>query len=167
MPKGRTQVLHGQIVLTLSTLANNTAILGNTKIDASVQQEAQITKVKVHAEVTGKTAAEGPIIVGLSSGLSNAEIAEGMIADPQRMGDPGSSEQANRKIYPFLVIRKGVTAQAAIPEHLDVMRNISAPSWKTLEEDALSFFAFNRGAALTAGTVITILFTLVIKWGFD
>ncbi len=167
MPQGRTQVIHGDTQLTLGTLGNDIAILGNTKIDASVQQEAQIMKVKTYVEVRAKTTAEGPIIIGLSSGVSNAEIAEAMVADPQRIRDPGASEQANRKVYPFQVIGRVITGLSATPDHLGGLRDIRAPSWKTLEEDALSFFAFNRGAALTGGTIVNIIWAMVVRWGFD
>ncbi len=171
MPSGRTQVIHGQSKeIALSALTAKTAIVIDSLVDANTQQGHTLQRFRLYWEMKGKTAYQGPIVLGISSGMSIANLAEALQADPQLLGSP-ESEEGNRKVYPLYVIGDAATAvgnpASQIANHLK-MRNEPAPSWKTVEGQALEIFAWNADTAdLTTGTLITVIWSIVIKWEMD
>ncbi len=119
-------------------------------------------KIKLAISFKGKTVGEGPIVVGLSNlDLSNAEIAEAIIADPQHSEDTTGMEQTNRKIFPVWVIPAGLAAESEI----QMLRTIPYPWREVMEGSGLKFWAFNAdGNTLTTGTEITISGVIVGRW---
>ncbi len=172
MPSGRTQVIHGSVdELALGALVAGAAIIVDTLMDSGLEQGHTLKKFRLFWAMKGKTASQGPITIGLASGLTVAEIAEAMVADPQRFKDPGSSEQGNRKVFPLYVIPKSATSiqnmTSAIAQH-SKMINQPSPSWRTDELDSLIVFAFNHDSGnLTSGTLISLVWDLVFKWEMD
>lgn len=98
----------------------------------------------------GKTANEGPIVVGIAVGLTATEITEAMVADPQQRDDEGNS-RAKRPIWPLCTL--GYTATEDDMD-LKLMQSIS-PRWSIPEGDSLVWFAYAQGA-LSINTVVEI-----------
>ncbi len=167
MPSGRTQLSHQYSTgNALGTLGAATTLLVATRIDASQFQGAKIAKVKGYVSWSAKTATEGPIIWGVCAGVSAAEVTEALLADPQRMDDPGESEKGNRKVFPIGIIPAASTSSSvALAENPPFIRNWRVPSWSMLEEEAFNLFFFNRDSgALTTGTLIEFGLSVVTRW---
>ncbi len=171
MPTGRTQVIHDlDITLTLGTLAQNTALKVNAKVDNTREQGAEMEKVRAKMEWRGKTTNEGPIIVGISVDLSATEIAEALVADPQKFEDTGSANEANRKVFPIWkipFISTGSAVGSGADYAVTELRDVRMPSWHVMEGSFLGWWAFNVGAALTTGSLIHIAAGYVTKWMRD
>ncbi len=171
MPSGRTQVQHSSVKeAALGALAANTAI-EVLPVLTSNRQGAKISKCKFHAEMKGKTANQGPILVGLSAGVSIAEVAEALLASPVQFEDPGASEQANRKMYPVFVIGDAATGMgnpaSQILNHL-MYKHTGVPSWLINEDETFRWWAFNTDSApLTSGTLISVECVTVYQWERD
>ncbi len=163
----RTQLNHGDFTsIVLSTLASKSAKQTNTNIDGTREQGIKLRRIKANMTYTGKTAGEGPISVGLTAGLTAAEVAEAIVADPQRFEDPGSSEKANRRVFPVWFIGDGSTQTDTNPEqNTQLLVDIHAPTWEIPEEQALNWYAFNHDSgALTNGIGIDIINVIVYDW---
>ncbi len=172
MPKGRTQVIHGrQINAAVGALTANASMLLATLMDASLEQGHTIDKLKLYWELEGKTANEGPISLGIGSGLTAVQYGEAMNADPQNYLDEGKSEKGNRKAYILYVIGEECTAIQGSASQLrsDVrMLNEPVPSWKTIEGDSLDFFIhLHSSGSLTTGAILNLIWSMVIRWERD
>ncbi len=163
MPSGRTQVLHIDVDVLASTLAINTALRGNSKIDASRENGARITKLKLGVMYNGKASGDGPISYGISVGLTDTEIAEAILADPSgAMTAAGASDQANRKVFPLGVIPDGTRVESA--EDIQI-RTIHGFPFKEIDEGVtMAFYIFNHGSQLTTGLVVTFIGIAVTEW---
>ncbi len=104
-----TAVTVDTVDITLSTLGALTAILGAGKQDAARLQGMRFTKIKALMEFLGKTAGEGPLMVGYSIDAITAETGVALAADPQHRSDPSGVEQGF-KVVPLWVIPKAATA---------------------------------------------------------
>ncbi len=157
---GRQQVQHLSNELALLTLANLTALISNTNIDASRDQGVRIKQLKVAATIKGLTAGEGPIVWGLALELTAVEIAECLLADPQAMQDTDAADKANRRVFPI-----GVFTMDTASDDPQGFREVGFP-WKEIpEESTLKFYAWNTsGAALTTGAKITWNAAVVQEW---
>ncbi len=69
----RTQLTRDQTTIVVGTLAADASKQTNTKIDGARQQGIKVKRVKAGMTFNAKTTAEGPIEVGLTTGLSAAE----------------------------------------------------------------------------------------------
>ncbi len=169
MPSGRTQVIHRhERDNNLGALVASTAILLAQIMDSSLEQGHKLKKLKGTMEMKSKTAGQGPILIGISSGLDAAEVAEAIVADPQLHKDAGDSDESNRKVFPIWVLPEASTSMgnvsAAILDH-NKLENLRVPSWTTEEGRALNWFAHNLGSAdLTSGTTIQLTWAIVIEW---
>ncbi len=143
----------------LGTLALETAILAPTKIDAARLQGCIPRDIISHSSFAGKTTNEGPLVIGLSNGLSIAEIAEYFTADPQRFDDPGATEQSQR---PILVT--GFVGRHETVSLETVMRFMKWPGWHVKESTTIDFFVYNMGAALTTGTLVNHVINIRGDW---
>ncbi len=135
----------------LGTLGASTAMLSATKIDAARLQGAVPKDLGYAINFVGKTANEGPIFVGLSAGLSIAEVAEWFAADPQRQAEPNDAEASHRPVLVLDVLRRHETTSLGGRGR---WRTARWPGWHVREGVALDWFAINEGAALTTGTLI-------------
>lgn len=169
MPSGRQQVIHVFATLTLGTLASLTAFLANSPILSTNAQGFRLKQLKLSFSWRGKTAGNGPISVGLSQGLTVAQIAEAIVAAPTSSFAEAAVEQANRKVYPVGVIPVAATASGTLEGGPDPINHIQGNPWRDFPEgDSLDFYAFNhQGGALDAGTVISVVGVMVGEWSRD
>lgn len=94
------QILHETIATTLGALASQD-VLGrdSARIDGGTTQGFRVTKIEVQISFADKTAADGPVDIGISQkGLSASEIEECLEADPQGDTDIPATEQSMRVI---------------------------------------------------------------------
>ncbi len=150
-------------VIGLGTLGAGLVLKTATKVDATRENGIRIQKLMAAMTFAGKTATEGPIIVGLcSTDLSTTEIAEAIDADPQKPDDTPASEQVMRQVMPIWVIGTNDTASLAGPYRYE---EIPYPWKEVAEGDGLTWFAMNEdGSALTTGMTIEIQGFLVGEW---
>ncbi len=147
----------------LSTLGALTAIIDNTKIDAARLQGCIPRKFGFQSTFAGKTATEGPVLVGLSNGLTIGEIAEWIAADPQRFDDPGASEQSQRPAMILDVLGKSETT--VVGSTHPPWRFYKWPGWNIKEGQALNVFFFNAdGSGLTTGTIVDWALQVLGDW---
>ncbi len=161
----RKHIVHLSESITLGTLASRTALINNTNIDGNRRNGLLLDYIKGQISFTGKTAGEGPIIVGFcSSDLIVSEVAEAFGADPQNVNDPNVSEQAHREVYPVWSIGHGMTAMI----ELRSWQKIKYP-WRNVEEGkGLSLFVFNADASgLTTGMALSFDGIAIGEWGTD
>lgn len=172
MPSGRTQlVVNNLITISAGNLASKAAVITNTKVDTNRLQGARISKVKGACHWRSKTDGDGPVIVGISAGLSATEVAAFFTADPQKIDDPGSAETANRRVYPIWWIPEAGADQwptGAASSRIERIINLGVPSWTIIEGEALTWFIFNAGAgSMTTGFDVDIFSIIVTTWERD
>ncbi len=141
--------------ITLGALGGNDAILGVTKIDASKRQGFRIVKSDWFLTLTGKTTAEGPIMIGVCCNMNAAEVEAAIEADPQGRTD---DETRGKGTFIKLLMVLGLLDTAfPTPDggrvfHREV--KYGKNGWSIPEGKTLSLFAYNSGSALTSGTVV-------------
>ncbi len=161
----RKHVVHVSEAITFSTLASRTAIINNTVIDGNRRNGLLMDYIKGQISFTGKTAGEGPIIVGFcSSDLLVNEVTEAFGADSQQVNDPNVSEQAHREVYPVWSIGHGMTSMIELRSWQKIKY-----SWRNVEEGkGISLFAFNADSgALTTGMTLSFDGVVIGEWGTD
>ncbi len=167
MPSGRTQVIHESLEFTPGALTGPQASIGNTKIDSSRGQGARITKFKAAISWSGKTADEGPILVGYSTGLTSTEVKETLIANPQRSDDIPAIEESNRKVFPVWMIPKQGTDKTASNSNFN-MRNVTGFPWREIPEgQTLNVWAFVLSDVIATGFQIQFQHVWVTEWMRD
>ena len=155
--------IYKHATITVGALATLSAVKGNTVIDGSRENGVRIEKMKAALSWHNKTADDGPCTVGLcNSDLSPAEVAECMVADPQKPLDTPASEQSMRNIFPVWLIDKASTGTGnLVQEYTD----IRYPWKEILEGDGLSWFLFNHDSAtLTVNFVCEIPMVIIGSW---
>ncbi len=162
------QVQYGHTPLSLGALAAKTSASQIMQIDGSRLQGVRLKKLKATFSFIGKTAANGPVSIGLALGLSATEIGEAMEADPQGEMDEPASERGNRRVMVIGTISQNATGSDSTPDEISPYRTIRFP-WKKIPEGvSLFFFAHNHGAGtLTTGTIITMEWIAVQEWMED
>ena len=148
--------------LGLGTLGSDLVLKSALRVDASRENGVRITKLKAAVSYNGKTATEGPLLVGLcSTDLSTTEIAEALAADPQKPDDVPASEQVMRQVFPIWLIPAGPASEPDTKELVE----ISYPWKEVAEGDGLAWFVQNRdGNALTTGCTIEIHGVCIGEW---
>ncbi len=138
----------------LGTLAALDAIQSVTKIDASRTQGIRITKLVGQWFIDALTAGQGPILVGMSTGLdSAAKVEEALEADPQDLQDVPAMEQANRRVAPQAVLTQDSDGAVGGGDgHWPVQRKQYMPFRQIEEDNGLELFAYNLGAAPLSST---------------
>ncbi len=161
----RQQVQHGHSELVVSTLGTLAAITVSLSIDAARGNGVILKQLKAGITYSGKISAEGPIVIGLSTDLSAAEVAEAMVADPQSQRDIPATEQANRRVYPLFVIGVGQTSSGDSGDQMTPYRKIRFP-WKDFSEGkGLQLFAWNADSSnLTGSMLVEINWVAVQEW---
>ncbi len=160
--KTRTQVIHEILIVDLGQMVSNKVELVATKIDAAREQGARILKYKAWMGYTGKTAGQGPLVVGYSTEESDTDIQEAMAADPQHVEDGDESEEGKRRVYPIWVIPKVGSDGNNIERSY---RNIPM-AWREIDEGrAFNWFVQNvSGATITDAGEVIIAATWVQEW---
>ncbi len=147
----------------LSTLAADAVISAAINIDAGRERGVFLKKFKVAMDWDVKTDGEGPLRWGIAStSLTNAEIAECLIADPQNDNDVPASEQARRKVMTVGVIpRNG----AGSSQDRLKLQTVNWP-WKKLDEgEGIKFWVMNDDSdALSDLAIVNWAYVAVQEW---
>ncbi len=151
------QQFDGNIALDLGTLAAGDVISTSSSIDAARKQGFRVTKSRIMIEMSGKTAGEGPILMGLACNFANAAAIEAALEDdPQGV----NTQDANRGKGTFLkVLALFMSAPTNIPTTRPLMYEFGygKNGWSIPEAEALLYWARNQDTgALTTGTRISI-----------
>lgn len=163
MPSGRMQIQHVETLLTVGTLGANNAI--QTAVLAAGDQGKSLRNVYTRLNFEGKTAGEGPVWIGYSVGLTNAELAACLDAIPTRYKDPAQTEQANRRAVTIWDANRVATASInAVNEH--ELKRIRIPKWDIPKELALNLFAFSNDN-ITSGMTIRLVHDITYDWLHD
>ncbi len=154
--QGTGQIIHDHIVNSgIGTLAQDTAAIvssiaiGNT---AGMDQPFRILKTEYHLSWDGKTAGEGPIIFGMSAGLTAAQLAEAVLSTPTDTSDKDEGSDANKPVWVLEVAQRTPTASK-----VDGRMKSFNPKWTVQHEQDLNWFAMNLDSALTTGTTFTVV----------
>ncbi len=168
MPSGRTQLVSDNLVtFAVGALATKAAEAANSKIDSNREQGVKIKKLMAHMSFGGKTATEGPIVIGAAfENYTDAELAEFFLADPQKHEDPALADNANRKIVPMWVISRAATGSPVTPSNSDtLLQDMHVPSFEVEEGVPIKWFAFNADTnVLTTGMTLIISAQWVTEW---
>ncbi len=142
------------VAFQLGTLAAKDAIQATTLIDASRTQGIRITKLVGQWFIDTLTAGQGPILVGMSTGLDTAaKVEEALEADPQDLQDVPAMEQANRKVAPQAVLTQDSDGAVGGGDgHWPIQRKQYMPFRQIEEDNGLELFAYNLGAAPLSST---------------
>ncbi len=149
--------------MTLSTLATAAVIEDSAKTDTSRANGVRVKKMKVAISYKGKTAGEGPLLVGVAKGnMSAAELAEALNSDPQGPDNTVPMEQAKRTVMPLALIP---AAAVASPADTRWIRSVRFP-WKEVPEGTdITMWVQNLDTgSLTTGTVVECHMTLLQEW---
>ncbi len=150
----------------LGALTSLTASTNALLIDGARDQGVKLLKLKAAISLRNKTAGEGPITVGIAIGVSAAEIAEAIVADPQGISDDPALQRSQRRVFPIWYFGKEVANTADLSEGpVKKLEDVDIP-WKMIEEGLNMFwYAFNHDSSdLTTGTSIDIVSVAVQEW---
>ncbi len=150
----------------LGTLGADTALIDVTKIDSSRLQGCIPRRIGYQITFSGKTAGggNGPVYVGLSVGLTAAEVAEFFVSDPQRTNDPGSIEQSQRPVVVLEVIPVAATTNVGAVEP-PRWAWMGWPGWHVIEGSSLDVFYFNdNGSAMDTGCLVDVTLQVLGDW---
>ncbi len=148
---------------TLGALATAGVIEDSAKTDTSRANGVRVKKMKVAISYKGKTAGEGPLLVGVAKGnMSAAEIAEALASDPQGPDNTVPMEQAQRTVMPLAMIP---AASVASPDDTRWHRSVRFP-WKEVPEGTdITLWVQNLDTGtLTTGTIVECHMILLQEW---
>ncbi len=162
---GKGAILTHADILTLSTLAANTALKQANPLN--LDEDFRLIKMELSATLTGLTSGEGPIHMYLvNDELSVAEVAECLTnAGPQDRNDRLQQERAERAV--FLIGQfPGIAANEALLG-ADGQEGIIEKTirWTFSNPEGWAIVAFNQsGATLTTGGVIRMVMKYFGVW---
>jgi len=152
-------MLYEDITLAVLAPATKAATVVASKADGSRQNGYRIMKTEWMMQYEGKTTGEGPIIWGFAMGLTAAEVAAALTADPQSSTDDRNAGETERPIWPLGLIdensvESGDNAATAAPLQLNGTFN---PKWSQPEAQQFIWWAWNMSTGtLTTGLVLRI-----------
>lgn len=154
MSDSNLSIVYDDVQLVLSTLGSKTVFTAGSKIDASRLNGFRVLKTEYWINYEGKTAGQGPIMVGLSANHDATEIEECIEADPQSSArGEDALNRAMRPVWPLYMIPTKPTDSL---EAADDNGNFT-PKWSSPESFGFFWWAYNMsGGALTDGTIVTI-----------
>ncbi len=141
----------------LSTLGAGVAIAADTKIDASRENGFRLVKSDVHMTMSGKTTAEGPLVVGLAGNFASLqEVTDVLDNDPQsRNADMKRGKGTFLKILGTigLVPTTIPSSDTGVGIHFEI--SYGKNGWSIPEGQKVFFWVRNNdSSALTTGTVV-------------
>lgn len=141
--------------MTLGALAAYDVITQASKIDAARKNGFRVLKTEYFFDIDGKTAGEGPIVVGLAANQTAAEIEEAIEADPQGKVDDVENQQAKRPVWPLEIF--GSKIGDTNLENESTRKGELTPRWSAPEGDGFSWWAYCLDAGgLTTGCTVVI-----------
>ncbi len=148
---------------TLGTLGAGAASIENTRVDANRLNGCTIRKARMGISMRGKTTDQGPLMIGMSAGLTAAQIGEWFVADPQHRKDEQALEESQRKVMVVAHMDKETTNLVNL-DFLGRLRSFKFP-WEIIEGEVLNTMVLNADSAgLTTGTIIDIWTELLGDW---
>ncbi len=155
MAGSRQQVQYGHDTIAVGALATLSVATAALNIDGNRLQGVRLKQFKYAPSISAKTNTEGPLIIGLSVGLSAAEIAEALLADPQGIMDEPAGERGNRRVFPLFTVGRNQNASGDAGTQINAYRNVRFP-WKEIPEGVNMFwFAMNLDTStLTTGMLV-------------
>ncbi len=147
--------------ITLSTLASKDVISVSTNIDGSREQGFRALRGDLFITLKGSTPEEGPILVGLSTGLTAAEIEEALESDPQDSQDHDAVAKSMRPVWPLATFFEIATSHVQATQSPIVWK----PRWSFVEGQGLEAWAYNLGTgALTTGATVSVFGKIFGVW---
>ncbi len=151
-------IVYDDVTITLGTLGSKTVIHGTSKIDSARTNGFRVMKGDYWMDYIGKTATEGPIVLGYNIGLSTAEVAEAIVDDPQSSTADKNAGETMRPVWPLELVP---LTHATIGVGVSALKGTFNPKWSVPEGQSSNWFAFNMdGGALTTGMSVRIF----CKW---
>ncbi len=152
--------------IALTTLANNTAIIGNLNIDATREQGVRMKKFMYDVTSKGDVTQQYPIIYGLCIELTAVEVAQALLADPQGIDDQPEIEKTTRKVWVLGTLGNSPSSNGSGSEAIGRRYSEAYFPFKEIPEGStLKWFVMNlTGAALTGAKIATITATAVQEW---
>ncbi len=160
-------------IVDLATIAAGAAKAFPLKVDAAREQGWRGIKMRWFMEFTGKVINLGPIVWGLSYGLTNVQIASSQDSDPQ-IDVEVDMEQVRRNLVPLGIIPKRATQSgelAGTTRYLteQPFRQKKMISWDVPEgSDILTFYHVpSGGVSITGNTLVELTVGLYGGWLSD
>ncbi len=123
-----------------------------TTFGTTLTEERRILSVEASWGLTGLTATDGPLVVGIAhSDYTAAEIEEALeFAGSWDEGDKVSQEQGNRLVRQVGILTEEETA---LNDGQPVKTRLN---WRLATGDTLQFWIWNRGIQLTTGSLVKV-----------
>ncbi len=167
MAKNMYQQMRDNVIITVGTLgAKSVAKAQSSNIDAGTKQGFRLMRAEVIAVALGITVTEAPLLFGIASGMSSAEIAECIEARPQYGGEPkGTAAVANRPVWILGSFNALVNNHNPLNDGNPV---VVQPKWSFIEGVDMQYFVYNATAStMTTGATINVTSTLKGVWLAD
>ncbi len=151
-------LLYDDIVITLGALGANSVAITASKIDAARENGFRVIKTQYWIDWQGKTAVEGPVIVGYAFGMDANAISATISSDPQSSNLDFVDGETKNPVFPMELIPFASTdGGGATPGQGGFTMGEVVPRWSVPEGSNLNWFARNLGGAgMTTGTVVLI-----------
>ncbi len=165
---GKGTIIRSIESISLSTLANNTAIKLSSSISGSTTEDFRLLKLVAQAIARDLTSSEGQgLCIGLADNeLSVTEIAECLTADgPLGRNDNVPNERAMRPVWLIGQIDKrfnDLDARFVGEDNSPFMQ--WKKRWSFSDPAAWTLFVFNYGVALTTGATVNLIQTAFGVW---
>ncbi len=146
--------------LALSTLGNDVVIKGDT---VTFGEDIYIMSVDASWSLTGHTAGELPILVGMAHGdLTVGEIVENLVAEVSDPDDIIAAERARRPVRKAGKFAVGGVTDQQLADGREIRTKVK---FTVGNDHALACWAMNlSGATLTTGATVDIDGTIFGRW---
>lgn len=151
--------VYDDVVLTLGTLAGNTVLSVDSKIDASRESGFKLIDGRFTGQFASKTDGDGPYWWGIACNLSSAQIQAILTEDIQNRADP-IARGPSSWLKILGQVGEVVGAIGFLTPNGDFVDQ--KINWSVPEGSRFAYFVFNfTGAAFTTGQ--SVLFQAVIN----
>lgn len=158
---GRQQIHHEFQNFSVAALATRDVVTSTSVLDASMLHGSQVKMCKAAATVDAHTTNQGPILVGLARGLSDAEIEECLEADPQKFEDVPAGEEANRAVWPIWFFPP---AEETSLRNIMRVSRIPFPFKRREEGTSFVWWAYNLDTISLSAGAVQIWASWVTEW---
>lgn len=148
-------IVYDDVTIDVGALASKDCIASASKIDSSRLNGFRIIKTEYWMDFEGKTAGEGPIMVGFSPLHSASEVEDTIEADPQSSAEMENNAVAKRPVFPLeMYPTDGGDTNF---EQQRIKKGSFNPRWSVIEGRSAFWWVYNmEGAALTTGMLVHI-----------
>ncbi len=160
-------IIRERPVITLGALGAATGILstGGTRLSDSLGNNFRILKTTVMVSKIDQTSDEGSLLLYMVDGeLSLTEIEQSIEnSGPVDRNDADQRERSERWVTPVAMLNASTDITVAGGPAYSLPIEFS-PRWTFSNPEAWDWFVYNAGAAMTTGTIITLLVTHYGVW---